>query len=334
MSFNLRIFVFIILIVIGCKVNTENALYPTEIIRLDSAMDLIVSKSAKIELISDGHQWTEGPLWVDQGQFLLFCDIPENKIYKWKEGEGVSTYLHPSGSNLKMPEKGNGANGLILDQEGRLLLCQERDRVVARMLAGLTNPKPNYASLTEEYQGKRLNSPNDLVMDQKGNIFFTDPPYGLPQQENDPAAELHFSGVYCLVPGEGLKLLAKGLRRPNGIGLSPDESTLYVANSDKSEPKWMAYELNEQHEVVEERLFFDASELVREAKVPQLPDGLTVAKNGTIFATGPDGVLVFTPSGKHLGTIRTLMKPSNCDLNEEETVLYVTTDDQVLRVIL
>ncbi|MDA0194423.1 MAG: SMP-30/gluconolactonase/LRE family protein [Bacteroidetes bacterium] len=312
----------------------QDGTYPTDVLRLDPQMDNVVSPNAKVELISDGFNWTEGPLWVPEGQFLLFCDVPENKIFKWKEGEGTSIYLQPSGYTGSIPRKSGGAGGLLLDNEGRLLLTQQGDRQLGRMNSSVLNPKPNYTAVVDEMGGFKFNSPNDLTIDKKGNVYFTDPPYGLDLQDNDPTKELDYSGVYRLSIQGQLSIISKKLKRPNGIGLSPNGKTLYVANSDPDDPKLMAYDLNDNGEVIKERLLFDATKLLANAKVRQNPDGLDVARNGNIFATGPDGVLVLTPSGKHLGTIRTIMMPSNCDLNEDESVLYVTSDAHILKVTL
>jgi sugar lactone lactonase YvrE/arylsulfatase A-like enzyme len=300
--------------------------------KLDSSFDWIVPPHAKIEVIAEGFTWSEGPVWLPQEACLLFSDVPRNVIYKWTDAYGIETFLKPSGYTGDKPRKGGkGTNGLAVDQKGRLLLCRHGDREVARLASSFKQPIPVFESLATHYQGNKLNSPNDLVCDKSGNIFFTDPPYGL--DRSDPnGKELKVNGVYRINKEGALSLLTGSLERPNGIGLSPDEKTLYVANSDP--PQFIAYDLHADGSVTNERILFDASELHRKSISKQAPDGMVVNDQGIIFAAGPDGVLVLSPEGKHLGTIRTNKKTSNCDLNEDQTVLFITCDDYILRVRL
>lgn len=300
---------------------------------LDPAFDKIVPPSTKIEIIARGFDWTEGPVWVPERQALLFSDVPRNTIYKWTEADGLDVFLKPSGYTGAKPRKGGkGSNGLDLDQNGRLLLCQSGNREVARLASSIKDPHPLYIPLATAYEGKRFNSPNDLTVDGQGNIYFTDPDYGMDRDLLPASKELDFNGVFRISPDGEVKLLIKNLEKPNGIALSPDEKTLYVANS--VPPRWMAYDLNADGAVSKERLLFDATALVEKSVSKQAPDGMAVDEQGNLFATGPDGVLVFSPEGKHLGTIGTGKRTSNCDFNEDKTALYVTCDDYVLRVIL
>ena len=301
--------------------------------KLDPAFDEIVPPTTKIEIIAQGFTWSEGPVWVPDQQCLLFSDVPRNVVYKWTEADGLSTFLKPSGYTGTKPRSGGkGSNGLALDNEGRLLLCRHGDREIARLGSSITEPQPVFISLATHYQGKRLHSPNDLAVDSKGNIYFTDPDFGIDRDLLPAAKELDFQGVFKLETNGNLSLLTKSLNKPNGIALSPDEKTLYVANSQPAH--WMAYDLSAAGILSNERLLFDGSKLVEESVSKQAPDGLAIDPKGNIFATGPDGVLVFTPAGKHLGTIRTNKRTSNCTFNEDHTVLYVTCDDYVLRVVL
>ena len=300
--------------------------------RLDPALDSLISSEAQLEVLAGGFEWTEGPVWVSQGNYLLFSDIPQNSIFRWSEQDSIMLYLKPSGyEGDNFEGKEPGSNGLHLDANNNLILCQHGARQVARMNAPLNNPRPEFVALAETYEGKRLNSPNDLVFDQQGNIYFTDPPYGLPGGADSPAKELDFQGVYRFsVEDSTLTLLTKELSRPNGVALSPDEQTLYVANSDPERAIWMAYDLNENGTVSNGRIFHDATEATADAK--GLPDGLVVDRRGNIFATGPGGVWVFRPDGTHLGIIKTGQATANCTFNDDESVLYLTADDYLMRL--
>src|SRR2546427_2662397 len=209
--------------------------------RLDPALDRLIASDAKIETLADGYAWVEGPVWVKDGGFLLFSEVNRNTVHRWKAGEGAKPYLKPSGYTGTPPRGGEmGSNGLTLDSSGRLVLCQHGDRRVARMDAPLTDPKPAITTLADRYEGKRFNSPNDLVYHSNGDLYFTDPPYGLEGKNEDPKKELPFNGVYRFKPNGDLTLLTDKLTFPNGIAFSPDEKTLYVAVSDPARAIWMA----------------------------------------------------------------------------------------------
>lgn len=301
--------------------------------KLDDDLDEIISEDATIEILADGFNWSEGPLWVPQHQMLLFADIPPNKIYQWTEQDGLELYLEPAGYTGEKSRGGEpGANGLLLDADNRLVLCQHGDRRIARMEAPLDDPQPRFSTLAAEYEGKRLNSPNDAVFRSNGELYFTDPPYGLEKGMDDPAKEIPFQGVYRLGTDGQLHLLTKALSRPNGIAFSPDEKILYVANSDPDRPILMTYDVEENGNISNGRVFFDATEL---SKTEQgAPDGLKVKRDGILFATGPGGVLVLNPEGKHLGTIKTGQPTANCALDEEENTLYMTANMYLMRVRL
>ncbi|MDH3709185.1 MAG: SMP-30/gluconolactonase/LRE family protein [Cyclobacteriaceae bacterium] len=301
--------------------------------RMDDALDAIISRDAKIEVLAEGFDWSEGPLWVESQQFLLFSDIPPNTVFKWDPVNGLEEYLQPSGYTDTLQRGGEvGSNGLLLDNQDNLILCQHGDRRLAMMKSDLQDPQPTYQTIVDNYQGKRLNSPNDAIFSTTGDLYFTDPPYGLEHNVDDPAKELDFQGVYRLDKEGTLHLLTDKLSRPNGIALSPDQNKLYVANSHPDQAIWMEYQISPDGTMDEGRVFYDATEKVPTTK--GLPDGLKVHPSGTIFATGPGGVWVFDPSGKHLGTINTGQATSNCALGNNNSYLYITADMYLLRVKL
>lgn len=305
--------------------------------RLDPAFDELVAPDAKLEVLATGHTWTEGPVWVPrQGGFLLFSDIPRNRIYKWQQGKGESVFMEPSGGTgkdagiLKEP----GTNGLILDPAGRLVMCEHGDRRVSRLDSWDGKSK---TTLADRYQGKRLNSPNDGVFKSNGDLYFTDPPYGRALREPKkggeefPGRELDFCGVYRISKDGELTLLTKEMSKPNGIALSPDEKTLYVANSDPARPVIMSFPVKDDGTLGKGKVFFDAKKLAGKGR-PGLPDGMKVDAHGNLFATGPSGVLVLTPEGKHLGTIVTGVQTGNCAWGDDGSVLYVMADKAITRI--
>jgi gluconolactonase len=301
--------------------------------RLDPALDKLIDPNTKIEVLAQGHDWTEGPLWIKRGGYLLFSDIPKNSIYRWKEGEGEKLYLQPSGYTGKEARGGEtGSNGLLLDREGRLVMCQHGDRRMARMDAPLENPKPQFIPLAVRYQGKRFNSPNDAVFRSNGDLYFTDPAYGLEKQWEDPAREIPFAGVYRRSASGEIQLLTSDMTRPNGLAFSPDERRLYIAQSDEKAAIWRVFDVKPDGTLANSRILFDATSMVPGKK--GLPDGLKIDTEGNLFATGPGGVLVITPEGKHLGTIVTGQATSNCAFGDDGRTLYMTADDYLMRVRL
>ena len=321
-------------VLLGSILFAEN--YPTtgSIERLDPSLNRLIPMDAKIEILAEGYVWSEGPVWISEGDFLLYSDVPANKIYKWKEGEGASVYLDPSGYTPKDPRPGeSGSNGLTLDKKGSLIICQHGDRRVARMNAPTDSPRAVYETLAGKYNGKRFNSPNDLIYNQKGDLYFTDPPYGLVEKEKDPKREIDFQGIYLLRRNGKVALVSKDLERPNGITLSPDEKTLYVANSHGPRPIWMSFELKGNGMAKKGKVFFDSTEYRK--KYPSRKggnDGMKVDVDGNIWATGPGGVLVFSPEGKHLGTILTGQRTANCAFGDDGSTLYMTADMYLMRI--
>ena len=328
-------FTLTFLIFLSCQVQHKESDIQTigSIERYDAEINQVIPENNVIQVLAQGFEWSEGPLWISEGDYLIFSDIPPNRVYKWNHEDSITIYLEPSGYTGIAPRGGEpGSNGLLLDPSGALILCQHGDRRVARMDAPLNNPEPIYVTLVDAYDQKRLNSPNDACYHSNGDLFFTDPPYGLEGNVNDPDKELDFQGVYRLSSGGSLQLLTKDLSRPNGIALSPDEKTLYVANSDPDHAIWMAYNLQADGTINSGHIFFDATDKVGIEK--GLPDGLKVNKEGYIFATGPGGVWVFNPGGKHLGTIKTTQATANCAFNQDESALYITADMYLLSVDL
>lgn len=295
--------------------------------RLDPAFDKLVSEDARIEVLAQGFTWTEGPVWVPQdGGYLLFSDIPRNSVFKWKEDGGVSLFLCPSGyTGNTFYGREPGCNGLVLDPQGRLVSCEHGDRRVS-----VLTKNGGKRTLVDSYQGKRLNSPNDAVYKSNGDLYFTDPPYGLPNRYEDPRRELDFCGVYRLSKDGHLTLLTDELTRPNGIGFAPDEKTLYVAQSDPEAAIWKAFPVKEDGTLGKSRILYDATHWVGQR--PGLPDGMAVDKQGHIWATGPGGVLVFTPEGKLLGRLNTGQRTANCTFGEDGKTLFVTADAYLCRV--
>ena len=296
----------------------------------DPRFDELIAPDAEIEILGKGFDWAEGPVWVREGGYLLFSDIPPNSIYRFKPGEGVSLFMRPSGYTGKTVREGEpGSNGLTLDAQGRLVLCEHGDRRIAR-LESLDRPNGPKTTLAHTYQGKRFNSPNDLVYRSNGDLYFTDPPYGLEKGMDDPAKELDFQGVYRLEPSGKLTLLSKVISRPNGIAFSPDQRTLYVANSDGQDPVWYAFDVLPDGLVTNRRVFHD-SRSWGEGKLGG-PDGMKVDVQGNVFATGPGGVCVFAPDGTHLGTINTTQRTANCAWGDDGATLYMTADMYLLRI--
>ena len=335
-NFLLSLLVFMI----ACNSNTENKKQEMKyksigtIERFDPALDNIISTNAQPEIIAEGFEWSEGPLWVEQHNMFLFSDVPMNTIYKWTEAKGKEVYLKPSGYTGDEPSscKEPGSNGLTFDKNGNLVLCQHGDRRMARMDAPLDKPEAKFITIADNYKGKRFSSPNDAVYNSAGELFFTDPPYGLQtQDDSDTKKEISFNGVYKVKTNGEVILLVDSITRPNGIALMPDEKKLIVACSDGAHPNWYVFDINGDS-LMNGRIFYSAAE---EAKTMSgVPDGFKVDKNGNVYATGPGGVYVFNSEGKKLGMIRLDNATSNCALSPDEKTLYITNDMYVLRVKL
>jgi gluconolactonase len=299
--------------------------------RADAGLEALLPADAEIEILARGFTWSEGPLWIDgkaagEGH-LLFTDIPRNSIFRWHPDTGITLFMEPSGyTGVSFYGTEPGANGLALDRQGHLIMCEHGDRRVSVLTNG-----GGKRTLVDNYQGGRLNSPNDLIAHSSGAIYFTDPPYGLPGGADDPRRELDFCGVYRLGTDGKLDLLTKELARPNGIAFSPDEKTLYVAQSDPAKAIWMAFPVRTDGMLEQGRVLFSAQDDV--GKMPGLPDGLDVDRQGNLWASGPGGIYVISPAGKLLGRIITEQATSNCCLggpNGDE--LFITADSYLCRV--
>jgi gluconolactonase len=295
------------------------------IARLDPALDALVPPSARIEKLAGDFQFTEGPLWRPEGA-LWFSDVTGNVVRQWSPDGKVIEILRPGGYDKNDAPAGSfiGPNGMIADKDGAVLLCQHGNRRIVRI-----GKDRKVSVLVDRFEGKRLNSPNDLVYKTDGVLYFTDPPYGLLKQDDDPAKELKFNGVYRLAGGK-LQALVRDLTRPNGIAFSPGEKTLYVANSDPKQKVWMRYDVAGDGTLTNGRVFFDATA----EKEDGLPDGMKVDTQGNLYCAGPGGVWVFSPEGKHLGTIKPPETPANCNWGDDGKTLYITARTGLYRIKL
>jgi gluconolactonase len=297
--------------------------------RLDPRFDKLVPKDAEIEVLASGFEWAEGPVWVKTDGAVLFSDIPRNRVNRWKQGEGLSTYLEPAGfTGPGAYGNERGSNGLSLDRQGNLISCEHGDRRVSRL-----TPGGGKRTVADNYQGKRFNSPNDVAVHSSGAIYFTDPPYGLPKGFDDERRELDFCGVYRVTPDGTVTLLCDTMTRPNGICFSPDEKRLYVAQSDPQSPIWKVFNVQADGSLDAGKTFFDGTKLFASRK-KGLPDGLKVDMQGNVFATGPGGVLVIAADGTHLGTILTGQATANCGFGDDGKTLYMTADSHLCRIKL
>lgn len=313
----------------SAKADLRDKAYPWigKIERHSGLVDKLLAPDAVIEKLASGFEWSEGPVWVKRGRYLLFSDVPNNIVYKWKHGVGTREFLYPSGYTGEQSRGGEpGSNGLTVDKRGDLILCQHGDRRVARLKSD-----GQFETIARYYKNRRFNSPNDLVYKSNGDLYFTDPPYGLVGNNKDPKKELNFNGVYKVNPEGEVTLLTSELSFPNGIAFSPDERTLYVAVSDPKRPVIVAYDVRDDGTVSGERVFFDAAELLK-AGGKGLPDGLKVDMQGNLWATGPGGVLIISPDGQHLGTINTGEATANCAWGDDGSTLYITADMYLCRV--
>ena len=297
-----------------------------KIVRADPAIDKLISPGAKIEKVHGGFGFTEGPIWVRSGSYLLFSDLPNNAIMKWSPDGSVSVFRkgifpgkYPEGVQI-------GSNGLTLDKQGRLIAAEHGNRRVSR-----TEKDGTITVLAERYEGKRLNSPNDLVCKSNGEIYFTDPP-GLyrtyPQAPDAPKRELDFAGVFRVTAAGKVQLALKDVPYPNGLAFSPDEKRFYVASS-RPEKFWMVYDVEANGNLTNGKKFFDATNIAGDG----VPDGMKVDRAGNIYATGPAGIMIFTPEAKVLGTIELPEIPANLNWGDADAkTLYITARTSLYRL--
>jgi len=294
------------------------------ILRVDPRIEALIPADARIEKVADGFTFIEGPVWIRRESRLLFSDVRDNRIYQWTESAGASPFIDPVFEGDRTGLGSVSSNGLTLDAMGRLVICEHGNRRISRLAADGTR-----TVIVDRYEGKRLNSPNDAVYASDGWLYFTDPPYGLEGQDQSPLRELDFNGIFRLSPDGRLELLYRDQTRPNGIALSPDERTLYVANSDPNQKLWMAYALGPDG-VSTPRVFYDVTAQTAEG----LPDGMKVDRSGNLFGTGPGGVWVFAADGTHLGTIQPDEVPANVGWGHDGRTLYMTARTGLYRIRL
>ena len=318
------IFILIPYILLSQEVNNS------DITVFDESVSSIINKNAKIEILADSFIVAEGPLWDSSENRLIFTDVRQNKIFTWEEKNGVKEYISPSGSTGYAPsfsDGGIGANGLAFDENGNIILCQHGDRRLA-LTSNMNSKNPKFTTIADNFEGKRFNSPNDLAISKSGDIYFTDPPYGF-KNFSDKYREINFNGVYKYSKDGEVFLISSNMSRPNGIALSLDEKYIYVNNSDpQNDPKILRFKTSN----FEEKLFFDGTELSE--KYPGGFDGLKVHSSGNIFTTGPNGVLIISPTGKLLAMINYGKKITNCNFDNKEEYLYVTGFDDISRIKL
>ncbi|NBB19571.1 SMP-30/gluconolactonase/LRE family protein [Runella sp. CRIBMP] len=304
--------------------------FPTlgKVVRIDPQLDALIASDAKIEVLASGFVWAEGPVWINDSGYLLFSDVPQNTVFKWSAKEGLTPFLKPSGfTGAGTYGDEPGSNGLTLNRQGHLVLAEHGDRRISVMpLTGVGK-----RTITDNYQGKRFNSPNDVVQHSSGAYYFTDPPYGLPKKHEDPTREIDWFGVYRAAADGKVTLLTKDMTRPNGLAFSPDEKILYVAQSDPSKAVIMAFPMLSDGTVGPGKVFYDATPMVKQG-LPGLPDGLKVDISGNVWSTGPGGVLIFSPSGKLLGRIDTGEATANCGWGDDGSTLYITADMYLCRI--
>ena len=297
--------------------------------RSAAALDLLIPPDAPIEKLANGFTWSEGPVWIREGGYLLLSDVPANRMYRWSQRDGLSVFLDPSGHPAGKPPgfREPGSNGLIRGPGNTILMADHGNRAVARLDLA-TRAKTFIAT---HFEKKRFNSPNDLVRARDGSIYFTDPPYGLDGLNSSPLKELPFNGVYRISAAGEIELLESGMSFPNGIILSPDERTLYVANSDPARAVIIAFDIDAPGRIGRGRVFADLTALAKSG-LPGLPDGMAVDTKGNLFATGPGGVHVFTPGGDRLGRIDTGTAVANCAFGEDGRTLFLASDHMLARI--
>lgn len=297
---------------------------------ISNGLSGIIRKDAKVEVVADGFQFTEGPLWIDREKMLLLSDVPGNTIYKWTETKGKEIYVKPAGYTAERARGGfMGSNGLAMGKDDRLWLCQHGDRRIAVMDAPLSAPRSTFTTLAGAYDGKRLNSPNDLFLAANGDLYFTDPSYGFEKGPGDPAKELPYQGVYRMDAAGKVSLLLDSISQPNGVGIMPDGKTLLVSNSDVRKRRWYRYTLGKDGVLAGGKIFYDASA----DPAAGLCDGFKITDGGHVFASGPGGIWIFSANGELLGKIRLEgASASNCALTPDNKTLFITAGQYLLRV--
>lgn len=331
LSMRFLIFIFASLVFLAASTQANSAQFlDAGVVVYDDRFYQLIDRDDQVEILSEDLEWAEGPVWVESLDALLFSDVAADKIYRWDESTGLSVFVHPSGhAPDNAATSWRGSNGLAIDNKGALLLAQQSNRTLSRMSAPLTNPAPEYEVLASQYAGKSINSPNDLVVHHSGDVYFTDPPYGLDGFEKSPAIELDFFGVFRLTQNNTLSLVSADIEKPNGIALSSDHSTLYVSNSEAGKAQIIAIELDNQGKPRNSRLFFDGAKLISDG--PGSTDGMAVHPADYLFVSIPNGLGVLSPTGELLGKV-SLGQVTNMALNHTHSYLYMTTPKRLLRL--
>lgn len=295
-----------------------------EVVVVDPALNKLIEPGTPIEVLAEGFNWSEGPVWISDGEFLVFSDVPENRIYKWSEEGGLDVFLEPSGyTGLPRANYKQGSNGLALDENGKLLICEHGDRRISRL--DLKEGKRRV--VVDNYNGSRFNSPNDVVVARNGDFYFTDPCFGLQGKTEDPYREMDYMGVFLVRKDGEVVLVEDSLETPNGIGLSPDGKILYVC----SREKWFRYKLKQDGTLGKRELIFDAKPLT-DAGHRGPTDGMSIDAQGNIWAAAPGGIIVLNPDGKLLGRIDTGNRSANCCFGDDGKTLYITSDYYLCRI--
>lgn len=303
--------------------------------RYSDAIDRLIEPGAVVEqLTGEVFSWSEGPVWVPEGAYVVLSDVPEDTAWKWSEAGGLEVFMKPSSlqDGRERDPTMQGSNGLMLSLDGALLAGDHGSRSLISLDLGTMKK----TMLAGHFEGKRFNSPNDLVVSRlrwPGSVFFTDPPYGLKDQDKSPLKEIDFNGVYRLDVSGEITLLDDSMERPNGIGLSRDEKTLYVANSQKEKAVWMAFDLDENGDVADGPRLFASAQKWADEGAKGLPDGMAIDVEGNLWATGPGGVFVIDPHGTILGLVETGTAAANCAFGGEDgSELYITSHKFLARI--
>ncbi len=324
--FNIASFIFL---AFSSNVNSAQFI-DVEIVVYDDRFYKFIDIDRQVEILAGELEWAEGPVWVESLDALLFSDVAADKIYRWDESRGLSVFVHPSGhAPDNAATSWRGSNGLAIDENGALLLAQQSNRTLSRMSAPLGNPAPDYQVLASNYGGKLINSPNDLVVHHSGDVYFTDPPYGLAGFEKSPDIELDFFGVFRLTKNNDLSLVNRDIEKPNGIALSTNHSTLYVSNSEVGKAQIIAIELDKQGKPRNSRLFFEGTKLISDG--PGSTDGMTVHPTDYLFVSIPNGLGVLSPNGELLGKVA-LGQITNMAFDITFSHLYITAPNRLLRL--
>ncbi|MGI4864891.1 MAG: SMP-30/gluconolactonase/LRE family protein [Janthinobacterium lividum] len=299
------------------------------VVRQSPALDQVLAPGAKLEIISSGHAHIEGPVWVPDSSMLLFSDTKTRTIYRWKEQGGRTKFLENSGYTGRMPYSQEPAsNGLALDGQGNLLICEHGDRRLAMLPL---SQKSGKRTLTDNFQGKRYNSPNDVIAAPDGSLYFTDPPFGLPKQDKDPMREIPYAGVFRRTPDGQVTAAITDVAYANGLAFSPDGRTLYISNADSLRPVILAYEVGKNGKIGKSRTFFDMASLPK-TRFKEVPDGLKVDQAGNVYAAGVGGLLILSPQGQLLGTIDPGEVVANSAWGDDGHSLYLMATTFVCRI--